>query len=124
MAEKLKAYLVYHSRVFPITKEMVKLGRDLDNTLVLSSKSISRFHAEIFFDGKDFKIRDMNSTGGTLVNAVAVKDAFELKTKDEISLAGIKMVFYTGEEDQLDVETKLRTGALKRYNPKEKLSFD
>jgi len=123
MSEKLKAYLVYHSRVFPITKELVKLGRDLDNTLVLSSKSISRFHAEVFLDGQDFKIRDMNSTGGTLVNGVAVQDEFELKTKDEISLAGITMVFYTGE-DQLDIETKLRTGALKRYNPKEKLSFD
>lgn len=124
MSEKLKAYLVYHSRVFPITKELVKLGRDLDNTLVLSSKAISRFHAEIFLDGHDFKIKDLNSTGGTSVNNVAVKEDFELKSKDEISLAGIKMVFYTGEEDQLDVETKLRTGALKRYNPKEKLPLD
>lgn len=124
MSEKLKAYLVYHSRVFPITKELVKLGRDLDNTLVLSSKSISRFHAEIFLDSTDFKLRDMNSTGGTFVNDVSVKEVFKLKTKDEISLAGIKMIFYTGEEDQLDVETKLRTGALKRFKPGEKLSLD
>ena len=109
-----KAYLVYKTRVFPITKEVVTLGRDLENTLVLSDKSVSRFHAEIFFQDDVFYLKDLNSTGGTYLNHVPVAGAVELDTKDEISLSGITMTFFT-DEDQLDIDTKLRTGALKKY---------
>jgi pSer/pThr/pTyr-binding forkhead associated (FHA) protein len=110
----MKAYLVYKARVFPISKESVKLGRDLENTLVLSDKAISRFHAEILFENNRFHLKDLNSTGGTFLNDVPVVGMAELDTKDEISLAGVHMTFYT-DEDQLDIDTKLRTGALKKY---------
>lgn len=109
-----KAYLVYKARVFPISKEVVKLGRDLENTLVLSDKAISRFHAEIVLENDKFKLKDLNSTGGTFLNDVPVVGSADLETKDEISLAGVMMTFYT-DEDQLDIDTKLRTGALKKY---------
>lgn len=109
-----KAYLVYKTRVFPITKENVSLGRDLENTLVLSDKSVSRFHAEILFLDNQFHLKDLNSTGGTSLNDVPVAGTVELNSKDEISLAGISMTFYT-DDDQLDIDTKLRTGALKKY---------
>lgn len=112
----MNAYLVYKKRVFPITNELVKLGRDLENTLVFSNKSISRFHAEIMIESGGYLIKDLNSTSGTYINGKPVQGTAPLQTKDEISLAGTDMIFYTGE-DKLDIETKMRTGALKRINP-------
>ena len=110
----MKAYLVYKTRVFPITKEMVTLGRDLENTLVLSDKGVSRFHAEIYYEDEVFYLKDLNSTGGTYLNGKPVVGTQALTTKDEISLARIAMVFYS-DEDQLDIDSKIRTGALKKF---------
>ena len=49
------AYLVIHSQIFPLKKETVRIGRKLDNDLVIQEPMVSRYHAEVRLEnGKYF----------------------------------------------------------------------
>ncbi|MDH5607705.1 MAG: FHA domain-containing protein, partial [Anaerolineae bacterium] len=61
-------YLVFNAQLFPISKAVTKIGRKLDNDLVLQDTTISRYHAEIHFEENQFVIKDLNSSGGTFLN--------------------------------------------------------
>jgi pSer/pThr/pTyr-binding forkhead associated (FHA) protein len=63
-----KAYLVVNARIFHLDKEVIKIGRYLENDLVLNDLSISRYHAEIRFEESQFLLVDLNSSGGTYLN--------------------------------------------------------
>ncbi len=67
-----KAYLVVNARIFPLDKHVTKIGRHIDNDLVLNDLSISRFHAEIRYEESQFLINDLNSRGGTYLNNVKI----------------------------------------------------
>ena len=67
-----KAYLVVNARIFPLNKYVIKIGRHIDNDLVLNDLSISRFHAEIRYEESQFLIVDLNSSGGTFLNNMKI----------------------------------------------------
>jgi two-component system NtrC family sensor kinase len=53
---------------FKIQKLPVTLGREVDNDIAVSDKSVSRMHAEIFLKKKKLFIKDLGSHNGTFVN--------------------------------------------------------
>ena len=55
-------------RIVPIGKEAFGIGRRETNDLRLAGSEVSRDHAEIASDSKQFVIRDRNSRYGTYVN--------------------------------------------------------
>ena len=57
---------------FHLPFDMATLGRADTNTIVLQEGKASRIHAEIRFDGRDFKLADRNSTNGTQLNGELV----------------------------------------------------
>lgn len=63
-----KAYLVVNAQVYPINKNITRIGRNLENDLVINDPAISRHHAEIHYEGSQFLLRDLNSSGGTYLN--------------------------------------------------------
>ena len=67
-----KAYLVVNARIFPLNKHVIKIGRHIDNDLVLNELSISRFHAEIRYEESQFLLTDLNSRGGTFLNNMKI----------------------------------------------------
>ncbi|MEV7320621.1 FHA domain-containing protein [Streptomyces sp. NPDC093970] len=70
----------------PVLDTRVTFGRNSENTVVISSLSVSRFHAEIVFDeDKGYVLRDLESSNGTLVNGEEVESRL-LQPGDEISL--------------------------------------
>ena len=107
----MKAFLVHQSRIFTINTVPIKLGRNLDNNLVLSNKSVSRNHAEIFFEDETFYLKDLDSTSGTYLNDNEITEPSILKSGDKISLAEVTLTFYT-DLDHLDITTKHRTSNL------------
>jgi pSer/pThr/pTyr-binding forkhead associated (FHA) protein len=63
-----KAYLVVNARLFYLDKEIIKIGRNIENDLVLNDPSVSRFHAEIRYEDSQFLLIDLGSSGGTFLN--------------------------------------------------------
>jgi len=55
-------------RIVPISKALFEIGRRETNDLRLAGSEVSRDHAEIASDSKQFVIRDRNSRYGTYVN--------------------------------------------------------
>jgi len=79
-------------KVFPLMHTVVNIGRRLDNQLVIDDPRISRNHAQLRSIKGRFVIFDLNSTGGTFVNAQRTSQSV-LYPGDVISLAGVPLVF-------------------------------
>lgn len=58
---------------YKVTRFPFRIGRMEANDVVIDDPTVSRFHAEIFKDGKNFYVRDLESTNGTFVNGNRVK---------------------------------------------------
>ncbi len=105
-----KAYLVINSQIFPLKKRVTKIGRRLENDLVLQDPLISRDHAEIEFAENKFLIRDLKSTSGTLVNNKKVSET-PLYSGDIILVANIPIMF-VNDSMALSGEFEKRTDKL------------
>lgn len=76
--------------IFEISQPRIAIGRELDNGLVLADKSVSLHHAEILAGEQGFRIRDLGSANGTLVNGRKVEEC-GLYLGDEIALGPVRM---------------------------------
>jgi hypothetical protein len=90
-------------RVFPITGNLMNIGRRSDNHLVINDPRVSRVHAQLRFVRGNFIIFDLNSSGGTWVNGERIHQR-GLRPGDVISLSGVPLVF--GHENQEADETQ------------------
>lgn len=63
----------------------VLLGRDAGCTLTLNSKTISRYHLAIYKFGQHYRVRDLHSTNGVLLNQTRVTQAV-IRAQDHIQL--------------------------------------
>jgi transcriptional regulator with GAF, ATPase, and Fis domain len=71
--------------VFALPDSDLSLGRDASNGLPISDPSVSRRHCLIRREASGFKVRDLDSRNGTLVNGEIVKDHW-LHHLDEIAV--------------------------------------
>lgn len=71
------------------------IGRSDDTDLVLSSRDVSRHHALVHYDRKNYVIDDLNSTNGTIVNGKKISNHI-LKPGDEISIGDFLIIFDDG----------------------------
>ncbi len=69
-----KAYLVVNAQVFPINKEITRIGRNLENDLAINDPTISRYHAEIHYEDSQFLLKDLESSSGTFLNNRKIKE--------------------------------------------------
>lgn len=79
--------------------ETLRIGRHEDNDLVLDNPYVSRYHAELFFDGSHHLIRDLGSTSGTFVGGERITQR-RLRDGDSIRLGrarGVEFVFHSDE---------------------------
>ncbi|MCX7832546.1 MAG: FHA domain-containing protein [Actinobacteria bacterium] len=67
-----------------------RIGRMEANNLVLDDQAVSRFHAEIYDDGKSYLIRDLESTNGTFVNGKLIR-VRKLNPGDVITVGNTKL---------------------------------
>ena len=79
------------------------IGRKSDNHVVLDEKNVSRKHAEIVMTDDRYMIRDLGSTGGTLVNGNPVNE-LDIHTGDMIGIGNFQLRFDSGDpEDERTV---------------------
>ncbi len=81
-----------------LTKERVTLGRDDSADLTFDDSAMSREHAALELGDEGFRLLDLGSTNGVLVNGASVSAA-DLKHGDRFQL-GDHMFQYVLEERQ------------------------
>lgn len=104
------AYLVINSQVFPIDHTIISIGRKLDNDLVIQDALVSREHAEIRYEGEQFVLYDLNSTGGTFVNNKKIERCI-LYSGDIICLATLPLMFIN-DAPSMESKAEQPTGQL------------
>ena len=77
--------------------QTVTLGSSPENDFVVAGETVSRFHAHVVRLGDAYAVRDLDSTNGTWVNGVRVREAF-LVPGCVLDLGGTKVRFEAGEE--------------------------
>ncbi len=64
----------------------VSVGYDRSNDVAVPFEGVSRRHARITFDGKEYWIEDVGSANGTYLNAVRLTQKERLKHLDIVTL--------------------------------------
>lgn len=82
---------------FSLGDGRVRIGRGLENDVVLHSDSVSRRHARIEIRGGGYRLVDMHSTNGTYVNDELVEDV-QLTRGDQIKVGDTIMKFLSGAD--------------------------
>lgn len=77
---------------FPLKQNVVNIGRDANNELVIDDIRASRNHAKIIFENDNFILQDNNSTNGTFLNNNRITISV-LNDNDEIKIGDTIFVF-------------------------------
>jgi len=77
-----------------LDNDVVRVGRHPESDIFLDDITVSRRHAEVVRDGRDYRVRDVGSLNGTYVNRDRIDDA-ELVSGDEVQVGKFKLVFLT-----------------------------
>ncbi len=80
------------SRIIPLNRSVINIGRRLDNHIVIDDPRVSRAHAQLRILKDRFVLFDLNSSGGTFVNGRRLSQSV-LNPGDVISLAGVSLIF-------------------------------
>lgn len=68
------------------------IGKDNQNTIILTDEGISPFHAEIRVEGEQVFISDTGSTNGTFVNGKRIQRRTELRPLDVIAIHTVELL--------------------------------
>lgn len=80
--------------VIPLAPETpVSIGRDPVNRVMIADSSASRMHAEIYFSENRWRLRDLGSLNGTLVNSVKIGAEHSLVPGEAILIGGTQLFF-------------------------------
>jgi hypothetical protein len=86
-------------RIFDLTHPTIRIGRALDNDLILEDKRVSRHHAQLRRRHGRYILQDLGSSGGLKVNGFPVRECV-LRRGDVISLADVTVIYAEERESQ------------------------
>jgi pSer/pThr/pTyr-binding forkhead associated (FHA) protein len=86
------------------------IGRAADNDLVILDRSVSQHHAEVVFEGGGWRIRDLESTNGTVVGGERIDEA-EIESTLRVRLG------HQGPGLRLELESRASESQLKTAVP-------
>jgi Zn-dependent protease with chaperone function len=78
---------------------LTRIGRNLDNDIVVDSDRASRYHAEIVREGKDYVILDKESRNGVWLNGSRIAASARLKPGDRIRIGKLEFTFTIREQN-------------------------
>lgn len=74
------------NQVYELSEEVMNLGRDITNQLVINDREVSRHHLRFVRGADGFTMEDLGSTNGTFINGRRVTGSTLLKNGDMIGL--------------------------------------
>ena len=125
-----KAFLIVGgTQIFTLEEDVINIGRQLKNDLVVNDPRVSRKHAQIRVIKGRHILFDLGSSGGTKVNEKPIKQS-SLHPGDVITLAGVPLVYghdaiptMSDTEEYKPPQRGISSGAsttTKKYSPKDK----
>jgi hypothetical protein len=82
-------------QTFNLDKELISIGRDPGNDIVINHPQVSRQHARLVLRGGLMVLEDLGSTNGTFVNGMRLMAPHTLANGDQISLGdAVTFTFY------------------------------
>jgi ABC transport system ATP-binding/permease protein len=93
-------------------KTLIQIGRDAGNDVVLSSPSVSRFHAQVEQVGQRYRVIDLRSSNGTFVNGERIEGSVWLKPSDTIRVGQYRFVMGKDQLAKYDDSNGLRVDAI------------
>ena len=81
-------------------RDVITIGRDQQNDIVISHPLASRRHATLEHDAHGYLVRDLTSTNGTFVNGQVISDIVRLNSQDVILVGATEIVFIDPEATQ------------------------
>jgi hypothetical protein len=95
--ESQEAFLVVGGkRHISLNRPLLRIGRHIDNDLVIENPSVSRRHAQIRFRYDRFILQDLGSQAGIRVNGKQVTEHV-LRDGDVITLSGTALIYGDGQ---------------------------
>lgn len=86
------------------------IGREGFCDIVLTKRTISRKHARVFFDGKQYRVEDLGSAHGTFLNGNRVLKSMPLKDGDRINVFDIPIAFSESDTPRLSDTSQFSLG--------------
>ena len=77
---------------FLITAEGASIGRSADSAIFLDDVTVSRTHATVLKNGKEFVLKDAGSLNGTYINNVSISE-HTLVSGDEFQIGKFHLLF-------------------------------
>ena len=82
---------------FEIDRDEVVIGRAAENVVSIEDPAMSSHHCAVLRNGRRFTLKDHNSTNGTRLNSVSIKE-YRLSPKDIFTVGSVDILFDGGEE--------------------------
>ncbi|MGB7875091.1 MAG: FHA domain-containing protein [Anaerolineales bacterium] len=93
-------------------KNLIQIGREAGNDVVLASPTVSRYHAQVEKVGQRFRVRDLRSSNGTFVNGERIEKETWLHPNDSIRIGQSRFVVGADQLAQFDDSGGLRVEAI------------
>jgi adenylate cyclase len=91
---------------YQIEKRKTTIGRNTDNDLILSDKTVSRHHAQIAKTKLGYLLADLGSYNGITVNESSAQRVL-LKHNDRIKIGRSSLIFLTKKKEKVSPEDSL-----------------
>jgi hypothetical protein len=102
---------------FSLTQPTISIGREMGNDVVVSDPQISRRHASLTWDGRQFIIQDLGSANGTFVNGVRLTAPQVLQPGDVVGLGSTVLLGFQASPPVVSPSAGLRTGPVEPPAP-------
>jgi len=93
-------------------QNVLHIGRDAANEIVLDAPNISRYHAQIERVGQRYRVRDLRSANGTFVNDQLVDEEAWLSPNDSIKIGSYRFILGADQLSQYDDSGGLQVSAM------------
>jgi len=84
-------------KVFDLNADVISIGRESTNDIVIQDSEISRNHARIIRRGSGFLVEDLGSTNGTFINRQQVSSPRAMVPGDEVGFGENVVLVFEGE---------------------------
>jgi hypothetical protein len=81
-----------------ITRDVVKVGRASENTVVVNDPAVSRFHLNFYLENNELIVEDAGSQNGFTVNGQKVTGAVKLTSGDRVGIGSKEYLVQSGNE--------------------------